>query len=148
MKVRDKVFVVTGGGSGMGRALTIQLVQKGARVAVVDIQEPGMLETAKQAGPERVTTHRVNIASRAEVEAFASEVIARHGAVDGLINNAGIIQPFVNVSVLDYEKVERIMNVNFYGTLYMTKSLLPHLLERPEAHIVNVSSMGGFIPFP
>jgi short-subunit dehydrogenase len=75
-------------------------------------------------------------------------VIARHGAVDGLINNAGIIQPFVRVNDLEYEAIERVMNVNFYGTLYMTKAFLPHLLKRPEAHIANVSSMGGFLPVP
>jgi short-subunit dehydrogenase len=68
--------------------------------------------------------------------------------VDGVINNAGIIQPFVRVNDLDYAAIEKVMNVNFYGTLYMTKTFLPHLLKRPEAHIVNTSSMGGFIPFP
>jgi short-subunit dehydrogenase len=68
--------------------------------------------------------------------------------VDGIINNAGIIQPFVPVNELGYDTIERIMNVNFYGTLYMIKSFLPHLLKRPEAHIANISSMGGFIPFP
>ncbi|WP_252629481.1 SDR family oxidoreductase, partial [Enterobacter sp. JH539] len=64
------------------------------------------------------------------------------------INNAGIIQPFVKIDQLGYEVVERVFNVNFYGTLYMTKTFLPHLLTRPEAHIVNVSSMGGFLPVP
>jgi len=148
MQVRNKVFIVTGGGSGMGRQLTIQLVKKGARVAIVDIQDSSMAETAKLAGPEKVSTHRVNISVRLEVEAFATDVLRQYGAVDGLINNAGIIQPFVDVKDLDYEKIERIMNVNFYGTLYLTKSFLPHFLLRPEAHIVNISSMGGFIPFP
>jgi short-subunit dehydrogenase len=75
-------------------------------------------------------------------------VIEAHGAVDGLINCAGIIQPFVKVNDLDYDAIERVMNVNFYGTLYMVKAFLPHLLERPEAHLVNVSSMGGFLPVP
>ncbi|MCX7861051.1 MAG: SDR family oxidoreductase, partial [Chloroflexus sp.] len=68
--------------------------------------------------------------------------------VDGLINNAGIIQPFVRVPDLDEATIERVMNVNFYGTVWMTKAFLPHLLARPEAHIVNVSSMGGFLPVP
>jgi short-subunit dehydrogenase len=68
--------------------------------------------------------------------------------VDGLINVAGIIQPFVKVADLTYAQIDRVMSVNFYGMLYMTKTFLPSLLKRPEAHIVNVSSMGGFLPVP
>lgn len=148
MKVSGKVIVVTGAGSGMGRELTLQLVERGAKVAMVDINEKGLEETASLAGGKNVSQHIVNITDRQKVEQLPAEVIRQHGAVDGIINNAGIIQPFVHVKDLDYDKIERIMNINFYGTLYMIKSFLPHLLQRPEAHIANVSSMGGFIPFP
>ena len=68
--------------------------------------------------------------------------------MDGLINCAGIIQPFVKAQDLDFVAIERVMNINFYGTLTMTKAFLPELLKRPEAHLVNVSSMGGFLPVP
>lgn len=148
MKVQGKVFVVTGGGSGMGRALTIQLVKKGAKVAMVDINEKGMQETASLAGDSNVSIHVTNIADRAKVESLPESVLQIHGAVDGIINNAGIIQKFIPVNNLDYASIERIMNINFYGTLYMTKAFLPYLLKRPEAHVANISSMGGFIPFP
>lgn len=148
MNVKGKVIVVTGAGSGMGRELTIQLVQKGAKIAMADIHEKGLEETAEIAGKTKVSMHTLSIADRASVEKFPLEVIETHGQVDGIINNAGIIQPFVNVEDLGYDIIERVMNVNFYGTLYMCKSFLPHLLKRPEAHIANVSSMGGFIPFP
>lgn len=148
MKVQGKVIVVTGAGSGMGRELTIQLVKKGAKVAIADIHEEQMLETAELAGKENISTHVLNVTDRAAVEQLPEAVIAHHGAVDGIINNAGIIQPFVDVADLDYNTIERVMNVNFYGVVYMTKAFLPHLLKRPEAHVANVSSMGGFIPFP
>lgn len=148
MNLKDKVFVVTGGGSGMGRELSIQLVKKGARVAIADINQEGMNETAQMAGSDKVSTHMLNIADKAAVQTFPEQVIAAHGQVDGIINNAGIIQPFVDVNDLDYDRIERVMNINFYGTLYMCKSFLPHLLKRPEGYIANVSSMGGFIPFP
>lgn len=148
MKINNKVFVVTGGGSGMGRELTIQLVQKGAKVAIADIHEEQMLETAKLAGKEHVSTHVLNVTDRTAVEQLPETVIAHHGTVDAIVNNAGIIQPFVDINDLDYGTIERLMNVNFYGVVYMTKAFLPHLLKRPEAHITNVSSMGGFIPFP
>lgn len=150
MKVQDKTIVVTGGGNGIGRELTLRLLTKGARVAAVDINEAGLKETAALAGDqeERLSLHVVNITDRSAVETLPGQVIARHGAVDGLINVAGIIQPFVRIKDLEYAAIERVINVNFYGTLYMTKTFLPRLLERPVAHIANISSMGGFLPVP
>jgi short-subunit dehydrogenase len=68
--------------------------------------------------------------------------------IDGVINNARIIQPFCRLNDLEYSTIERVLNVNLYGTLFVTKAFLPHLLDRPEAHIANVSSMGGFVPVP
>jgi NAD(P)-dependent dehydrogenase (short-subunit alcohol dehydrogenase family) len=150
MKANGKVIVVTGGGSGMGRALVLHLLQKGARVAAIDINETTLKETAELAGAgkDRLSTHVASVSDRAAVEALPEAVIAAHGAVDGVINNAGIIQPFVRVNDLSYEAIERVINVNLYGVIYMTKAFLPHLLQRPEAHLVNVSSMGGFFPVP
>lgn len=150
MKVASKVIVVTGGGNGIGRELVLLLLNKGARVAAVDISEKALQETVELAGSQkdRLSTHVVNITDRAAVEALPDAVIAAHKAVDGLINCAGIIQKFVKFKDLPYSEVDRVMNVNFYGTLYMTKTFLPLLLGRPEAHIVNVSSMGGFLPVP
>ncbi len=148
MKVKGKVIIVTGASSGMGRELTIQLVRKGAKVIMVDINETGLEETVEIAGSFHVTSHVLNIADLECVQKFADAVIEQYGAIDGIINNAGIIQPFADVKNLDYNTIDQIISVNFFGTLYMTKSFLLHLLERPEAHIANVSGMGGFIPFP
>ena len=150
MKTQNKIIVVTGGGNGIGRELVLHLLNKGARVTALDISEAGLKETAELAGDkkDKLSLHVVNITDRAAVEALPEQVIAKHGAVDGVINVAGIIQPFVRINDLDYAAIERVMNVNFYGTLYVTKTFLPHLLKRPEAHIANVSSMGGFLPVP
>lgn len=150
MKVQNKVIVVTGGGNGMGREVTLNLLGKGASVAAVDISESALQETAALAASRanKLSTHVVDITNQAAVAALPEQVIARHGAVDGLINNAGIIQPFVRVNELDMAAINRVMNVNFYGTVYMIKAFLPHLLQRPEAHLANVSSMGGFLPVP
>lgn len=150
MKVSNKVIVVTGGGSGIGRQLVLNLVHKGARVAAVDLNFQTLQETVNLAGSygEKISTHVVNITDQKLVEGLPDQVIKVHGSVDGLINNAGIIQPFTKVINLTYEQIEKVMNVNFYGLLYMTKSFLPHLLKRPEAHILNISSMGGFLPVP
>ena len=150
MKVKNKVIAVTGGGNGMGRELVLSLLAKDARVAAVDINEAALQDTAKLAGDKKdnLSVHIVNITDKPVVAALPEQVIARHGVVDGVINNAGIIQPFVRVNELDYAAIERVMNINFYGTLYVTKAFLPYLLVRPEAHIVNISSMGGFLPVP
>jgi short-subunit dehydrogenase len=150
MKIQGKVFVVSGAGSGIGRALTLALVGQGARVGALDVNKDTLAETAQLAGEHKagISQHVVDISDRRQVEGLVAKVIAEHGAVDGLINNAGIIQPFVPFKDLDYKAIERVMNVNFYGQVYMLKSFLPELLKRPEAHVVNVSSMGGFFPFP
>lgn len=150
MNVANKVIVVTGGGSGIGRALTLALIERGARVAAVDLNEETLKETMGLAGTnqDRISLHVLNIADRDAVEALPQAVIDTHGAVDGLVNNAGIIQPFVKFNDLDHKTIERVINVNLYGVIYMSKAFLPHLLKRPEAHLVNVSSMGGFFPVP
>lgn len=150
MHAHHKTLVVTGGGSGIGRELVLALLGAGARVAAVDIHPAALEETAKLAGASvgQLSLHTLNIADKAAVDALPEAVISHHGAVDGLINNAGIIQPFVTVNDLDMDTVRRVMDVNFYGLLFMTKAFLPHLLQRPEAHIVNISSMGGFLPVP
>ena len=150
MRVENKVFVVTGGGNGIGRELVLGLVRRGARVAAVDISESGLKQTAQLAGElgKRISTHVVDITDRKAVAALPAAVQKVHGSVDGLINNAGIIQPFVRMNDLTFEQMDRVMNVNFNGVLNMTKTFLPILLARPEGHIVNVSSMGGFLPVP
>lgn len=149
MKINGKVIVVSGGGSGIGRELVLATLKKGARVAAVDISQAGLEETARLAGnPAGLSTHVVDISDRAAVEALPEAVLGAHGAVDGIINNAGIIQPFVRYKDLTLAQIERVMNINFYGTLYMTGAFLPHLLQRPEAHILNVASMGSFVPVP
>jgi NAD(P)-dependent dehydrogenase (short-subunit alcohol dehydrogenase family) len=119
MNVANKVFVVTGGGNGIGRQLVLALVRKGARVAAVDMNEQTLAETVQLAGDlaNKISTHIVNITDQKAVEALPEKVIAIHGSVDGLINNAGIIQPFVRLNDLTYQQAEKVMNVNFYGPL-------------------------------
>ena len=150
MKVQNKVLVVTGGGNGIGRQLVLELLRRGAHVAAVDINENALQETVQIAGnlASNLSTHIVNITDQAAVEALVNQVIKAHGQVDGVINNAGIIQPFVKVVDLNYQQIDRVMNINFKGTLFMTKAFLPTLLQRPEGQIVNLSSMGGFLPVP
>lgn len=149
MKVQDKVIVVTGAGGGIGGALVAELLKRGAKVVAVDLRDESLhaLKDGLGAGDE-LAIYALNIADRGAVEQLPGFVVNTYGQVDGLVNCAGIVQPFVKVNDLDYDAIERVMNVNFYGTVYMTKAFLPLLLDRPEAHVVNVSSMGGFLPVP
>ena len=150
MQLATKTIVVTGAGSGIGRELTLQLLRKGANVAGVDINPTALMETGQLAGvgENRFKAFPLDITAKDQVDALPNEVVSHFGSADGLINNAGIIQPFKPVNDLSFAEINRVMQVNFYGTVYLTKAFLPLFLQRPEAHIVNVSSMGGFIPFP
>jgi len=150
MQISDNVFVVTGGGNGMGREVVLDLLKRGARVAAVDLDQAKLDETAalSSAADGRLSLHRVNVADRKAVLALPDAVVAAHGRVDGLLNVAGIIQPFVKIQDLDFDVMERVMNVNFWGVANMTKAFLPLLLARPAAAVLNVSSMGGFLPVP
>ncbi|MBD2762472.1 SDR family oxidoreductase [Kocuria sp. cx-116] len=149
MELKNKVVVVTGGGAGIGRATVLALLARGATVAAVDLNESGLVETqAVAGGTSRLSSHVVNIADREAVCALPEKITEVHGHVDGLVNIAGIIQPFVHVSELDFELMERVVDVNFWGTVNMTKAFLPVLLRRPAASLVNVSSMGAILPVP
>lgn len=148
MRIAGQVFVVTGGGNGIGREVVLELVRRGARVAAIDRRSESLDETVQLAPATRVVPYTLDITDRAVVEALPARVIAEFGQVDGVVNVAGVIQRFVHISDLTIEEIERVMAVNFWGTLYMDKAFLPHLLARPEASIVNVSSMGALVPVP
>lgn len=150
MNLSDKTILVTGAGSGIGKELVLALLEKGASVAAVDLHQDSLEELKRSVydKADNLSIHVCDISDLSSVESLSKEVLGAHKNIDGIINNAGIIQPFVKVSDLDYKAINRVMSVNFYGTLYVAKSFLPFLLKRPEAYIVNVSSMGGFLPVP
>ncbi|MEY4985193.1 MAG: putative oxidoreductase SadH [Actinomycetota bacterium] len=149
MRVFNKVAVVTGAGNGMGREMTLQLLSRGAKVFGIDLKSDALIETAAVAGHNpNFKFLAADITDREAVAGLPAAVKAAFGETDLLINNAGIIQPFVKVNDLDLAAADHVMNVNFNGTLNMVKAFLPVLLGRPEAQIANVSSMGGYGPVP
>ncbi len=146
MLVSGKKFLVTGAGNGMGREVALELLKRGAKVLAVDINEEFLNETRLLAGTtaEGLTTVKLDITDRAAAQALSDS----HKDLDGLVNVAGIIQPFVRVNDLELEAIDRVMNINFFGPLNLIKAFLPGLLSRPQAHILNVSSMGSYAPVP
>lgn len=149
MKVTGTHVVVVGGGNGIGQQVVLELLKRGAKVSAVDLRADSLAATAglAQAG-ERLATFPLDITDRQAVMALPEQARAAHGDVDGLINVAGIIQPFTPVVDLDVDTVSRVFNVNFFGTLHTVQAFLPGLMARPVAHLVNVSSMGAFVPVP
>ncbi|GAA1834983.1 SDR family NAD(P)-dependent oxidoreductase [Agromyces salentinus] len=149
MDIANKVFVVTGAGNGIGRETTLRLLARGASVAGVDLNADGLAATARLADVGgRFSEHAVNITDRDAVIALPAAVEAAHGAVDGIVNIAGVIQQFVKVVDLPFSEIDKVMNVNFGGVMNMCKAFLPTLLARPRAAILNVASMGSYAPVP
>ena len=140
------VAVVTGAGSGIGRALAQQLAAAGSALALADIDEAGLLETARSLEKKSalVTTHVLDVADEDGVRSFAEDVAGRHGRVTLLINNAGVALHgnFEEVSLDDFRLL---MNINFWGTVYGVKFFLPLLRREKRAQIVNISSVFGMI---
>jgi short-subunit dehydrogenase len=146
----ESVAVVTGAASGIGRALAIRLAQeKIAGIAIADVNENGLRETSEMVEKlgVKVSTHIVDVANRERMQEFSAEVIEKHGRVTHLINNAGVAL-IGTVEELSLENIEWLMGINFWGTVFGVKIFLPVLREQKLAHIVNVSSVFGFIAPP
>lgn len=150
MKVSGKIALVTGAGSGMGREITLELLRRGARVAALDIHSDALKETKDLAGAlsGSVYTFVVDVTDTKAVAALPKKIMKALGEIDLLVNNAGIIQPFVHIKDLTQAQAEKVMDVNFWGPFSLIKAFLPELMRKPEAHILNVSSMGAYAPVP
>lgn len=146
---RNKVAVVTGAGSGMGRAIALLLAQKGCSLAISDFNEDTLNETENllAGSSKKVTAHLVDVADRDRMIDFTQEVIDAHGKVNLLFNNAGV-SVTNTVEKMPYEDFEWLMNINFWGVVNGCKSFLPHLKQADEAHIINTSSIFGIIAVP
>jgi short-subunit dehydrogenase len=149
MQIADKVFVVTGAGNGMGREVALGLSRSGGHVAAVDLDQVGLAGTSARAHSTgtRMSTHVLNITDRDAVAALPAQILDTHGQVDGLINIAGIAHRFALFADLCPDDLDRVMAVNFTGTVAMCRAFLPVLLTRPEANVTNMSSLSALIPF-
>ena len=145
----NKTAIITGAGSGMGRYLAVLLAKAGCNVAICDINEDALAGTSKMVNHYNVacSTHTVDIGDKEQIDALHEEVIQRHKTVDLLFNNAGItvLSNFENMPEKDWD---RVINVNFHGVVNLTRKFLSHLSERPEAALVNTSSIFGMITVP
>lgn len=145
----NKVAAITGAGSGIGRALAHALARQGCHLALCDVNEEGLAQTAAEvrALGVSVSQARVNVADREAVHAWAQQVAAEHGRVNAIFNNAGVAQGGT-VEGNDYADYEWIMNINFWGVVHGTKAFLPHIKASGSGHVVNVSSVFGLFSQP
>jgi len=144
------VAALTGAGSGIGRALALALALRGCALALADVRTETLDETAilaRKLTSAQVTTHQVDVSDRDAVQRFADESERAHGAVQLLINNAGVALggAFTDITLDDFAWL---MGINFWGEVYGVKAFLPILLRQPEAHIVNISSVFGLAAPP
>ncbi|WP_029089693.1 SDR family NAD(P)-dependent oxidoreductase [Brevibacterium album] len=147
MTFQGHTIVVTGGGGGIGRHMTLGLLARGARVAILDVRQEGLDETVGLAGAGgRLSSHLVDVSDRSGVLGAADQVLAEHGSIDGVIHNAGVIQPFARFLDLDDAAIDKVVAVNLFGTIHMASAFLPHLVTRPEARFAAVSSAASFLP--
>ncbi|MCH7787946.1 MAG: SDR family NAD(P)-dependent oxidoreductase [Acidobacteria bacterium] len=148
MDYRDKTAVVTGAGSGIGRALTLELAGRGANVAASDVDAVGLAKTALLARScaGAVFDYQLDVADRAAVLAHAEEISERFGSADLVINNAGVA---VGASVVDmsWDDLDWLLNINLGGVINGTKAFLPQLIEH-GGHLVNISSVFGLVGVP
>ena len=140
----NKVAAITGAGSGIGRALARELASRGCHLALADVNAAGLEETRQALASYgvRISTEVVNVAEREQVHAWADKVVAEHGKVNLVFNNAGVAHAGT-VEGSEYEEYEWITNINFWGVVYGTKAFLPHIKASGEGHVVNVSSVFG-----
>lgn len=141
---RNKTAVVTGGASGMGRCLALDLAREGCRVALVDVNDEGLRSVADEVAGlgGQVSTHLVDVSDFTQVQALAEEV-----SPNLLVNCAGIgiMAELENTTLEDWR---RIIDVNLFGQINMVKAFLPHLKAGVDSHIVTIASLGGIVSNP
>jgi NAD(P)-dependent dehydrogenase (short-subunit alcohol dehydrogenase family) len=147
--LKGKVAVVTGAGSGIGRALAYDLARRGAHLAISDIDATGLAVTAKQVRVIGTKVHeaRLDVTDRAAVLRYADEIATEFGTVNIVINNAGIAFTG-DIEKMSFEQIERVMDVDFWGVVNGTKAFLPHLIASGDGHVVNISSLFGLMSMP
>lgn len=143
-ELKGSVVALTGAASGIGRSLAINLAREGCSLALADIDQEGLEQTAEIINDKgiQVTTHVLDVADRKKVYQIAKDVVGEHGKVNMIINNAGVAMSDTLEDVT-YEDLEWLLGINLWGIIYGSKAFLPYLKQQPEGHIVNISSVNG-----
>ncbi len=146
---KNQVAAITGAASGMGRTLAVELARRGCHLALSDVNEAGLQETATLARNHgvKVTTQRLDVSQREAVFAWAEQVATDHGKVNLIFNNAGVALT-VTLDAVKQSDFDWIMGINFWGVVYGTQAFLPHLKKSGDGHVINTSSLFGLMCVP
>ena len=146
---KDKGAVITGAGSGMGRYLAVLLAKDGADVCVCDVNEETLNETVEMLRKYNVSvsSHLLDVSDKDAIEALPGKVIEQHGKVDMVFNNAGVTTG-THFKDMDENNWDWVMGINFDGVINSTRAFIPHMVDSPEAAIVNTSSIFGMVAVP
>ncbi|MES2148406.1 MAG: SDR family oxidoreductase [Pseudomonadota bacterium] len=144
---RDKVAVVTGAGSGIGRELAIQLAARGARLALSDRNPDGVNETARLCVGADARVYSLDVSTRQAIFAHAAEVRRDFGTAHFIFNNAGVTLA-ATFEHITPDEMTWLLDIDLYGVIWGSKAFLPMMLAQREGHIVNISSIFGFIGYP
>ena len=146
----NKVIAITGAGSGIGRELAIQLAQKNTILALNDFNAESLAETVALLNlpKDRISQHVFDVGKLESIQNFVNNILDIHGHLDGIINNAGTTLGKIKVIDMEYDEIDWLLKINLWGVIYGTKEALPHLIARPEAFIVNISSIFGIMGVP
>lgn len=150
--IQGSAAAVTGAGSGIGRALALELAARGCDLALADRDEAGLQAVAAEIGQangkaRKVSVHRVDVGEPEQIREFAAAAAAAHPQLNILINNAGVAL-LGSFSEVEQAQMEWLININFWGVVHGTRAFLPHLSRQRAAHIVNLSSIFGIIAPP
>jgi short-subunit dehydrogenase len=148
--IRGAAAALTGAASGIGRALALELAARGCDLAQADRDEAGLQAVAAEIAKShqrKVTVHRVDVSEPGQIADFAQDATSAHPGLNIVVNNAGVAL-LGNFAEIDQAQMEWLIDINFWGVVRTTRALLPHLERKPEAHIVNISSIFGIIAPP
>jgi short-subunit dehydrogenase len=148
--LENKVVVITGAASGIGRALAVECAGRGSLPAISDVDEAGLAETVelvKRAGAREVRSDRLDVADRAAFASYAAAVAEHFGRVNVVVNNAGVALAG-DFADLAYQDMDWIIGINFWGVVHGSKEFLPHLIASGDGHLVNISSLFGLVSMP